>query len=174
VCATCVRFRYVPTSGKKGRDSFAGSGDRRIRTDAPESDHVRATCTSCNLARHPIRRAESMTRFLVPRCRLGVLAFARRNVELYALPIGSGAQALGAVWSFVRSPERDEQAHGLVAVSFGFPSCAKDITDSSNVVPLSKIFHPKRSSSWGCSRMDDHCPYLHLTLARTLMRSAWG
>jgi hypothetical protein len=27
--------------------------------------------------------------------RLAVLAFARRDVELYALPIGSGARALG-------------------------------------------------------------------------------
>ena len=78
----------------RGVSPSAGD-DPRIRTDAPESDHVRATCTSCNLARPPTRRAESMTRFLAPRCRLAVFAFARRDVELYALLIGSGARALG-------------------------------------------------------------------------------
>ena len=84
---------------RRGCDSFADSGDPRIRTDAPESDHIRATCTSYNLARHPIRRPESMTRFLLPRCRLVILTFARRDVELYGLPIFRRAGVWGG-WAF--------------------------------------------------------------------------
>jgi hypothetical protein len=102
----------------KGCDSFADSGDPRIRTDTPESDHVRTTCTSYNLARHPIRGAESMTRFLVPPMSARSPRLRLSNSTL--CPLVFRCAGVGAVWSFARSPERDEQTHGLLAISLGF------------------------------------------------------
>ena len=69
--------------------------DPRIRTDAPEIRPRKSDLHELQSRATPDPSGRKMTRFLAPRCRLAVFAFARRDVELYALLIGSGARALG-------------------------------------------------------------------------------
>ena len=78
--------------------------------------------------------------------RLAVLAFARRDFEPYTLPIGSSC-----VGRFLRFPSVTSRRMAFWPSASASLLVAKDATDSSKAVPLSKIFHPKRSSSWGCS-----------------------